>query len=216
MSRTQLETHSQQQLKHKIHRLTKEAPLISNKRRSTKRLLILTLTVVLSVTALAVAGWHYGQSAWLGLLGLWPMLKSSLTAKSLWALLKKTPWLLLIGVKKYAMKLVAMVIGTRVSARNPWVRDKIAYGQALVQEKTALLTARWSSLNFIERALLIVISVHLVLAVLLIMLLSKSLQIFALKSGSEKTAEQLVLSDHTLANVLMPTFFGMAMHTQSL
>lgn len=148
--------------------------------------------MVAGVGLTAAIGWHFWDSLWLGLVGLWPALKSTLSAKALWALLKKLPWLALAGVKKYALKLIAATMSVQLSTRIGWVQRLIEGARARIGRLTELLTAKWHTLNLLERALLLLLTSQVLLLLLAVLLLSKSLQLLALKSGSESTAEQLV------------------------
>lgn len=155
----------------------------------------LTLLVLLAIASVAVTAWVWIEKhdlIWPALLGTVPLLKKLFAWKTLGMLLKKLPWFLFGGIKKYLIKIIGSITTVHVGLRFPWVRRQIDSLKARSSVLVQRLQVQWKDMGFVEKSLLIAFSVALAALVIVLIVLSKSLQVLTLRKGGETTAEQLV------------------------
>lgn len=160
--------------------------------RPRTRLILLTTLACASVAAIVWVWIAKHEVLWPALVGTVPLLKKFLTWKALVVGLKKLPWFLVAGLKKYVLKIVGSLTTLHVGMRFPWVNRQIV---TVKQHATKLLErvrTHWQTCSLFEKILIVLFSTALAILALVLIFLSKSLQLLTLRKGSESTAEQLI------------------------
>ncbi len=147
------------------------------------------------MASVALTAWVWFEQhdlIWPALLGVVPLLKKVFAWKTLGVLLKKAPWFLVSGFKKYLIKIIGSITTVHLGLRFPWVRHRIDSLKLQATDVVRRLQVQWKDMGLIEKTLLVAFSMALALLIVVLIVLSKSLQVLTLRKGGETTAEQII------------------------
>ncbi len=127
--------------------------------------------LTLSVTIAAVAGYLYWESALISLLALLAWSKKLFTLSGIWLLVKKLPFMLIIGGKKLIIKALGSLLLFSVRTRFPLIRTIILRLKLWTRRILQRSRYHWSDMEPWEKVIVYVSFIPLTCAAVLILLL---------------------------------------------
>ena len=164
--------------------------------RRTTRQRILVGFLVFSVVSASLVGYLYWDTALVALFGLLAFSKKFFTVSGLTLLLKKLPFMLLIGSKKLIVKSLGSLLLFSVRTRFRIVRKLIIKLKLIIRRLLRRIRFHWLDMTPWEKMVVYISSIPLLIVALLVFLLfafvPKTIRNLALKKAQETTAATVI------------------------